>query len=262
MSSAWSHSSNGTTSSIKLLPDHTKSNPPQEFHFDGILTGSENRTVYNRVARSHVSAAMDGYNAVVFAYGQTASGKTFTLSGDDDQPGIIPLALKDVFSYIRKTPTREFLLRCSYLEIYNEIIHDLLSPATTSSLAPVQLSGTGQNVILSPLREEVVTSLKNIREVLERGNGNRRTASTDWNDRSSRSHSVFRLVIESRERGSGTEQDGRATPGGRRTPGSGLGSKLQARGGRSVQTSILVCLNSSAVISNGGFFFSPLYYRA
>ena len=52
---------------------------PQDFRFDEILTGSENKPVYNAVARSHVCAAMDGYNAVIFAYGQTASGKTFTL---------------------------------------------------------------------------------------------------------------------------------------------------------------------------------------
>lgn len=62
---------------IKLNPQFGKG--PQEFHFDEILTGSENKPVYNAVARSHVCAAMDGYNAVIFAYGQTASGKTFTL---------------------------------------------------------------------------------------------------------------------------------------------------------------------------------------
>jgi centromeric protein E len=69
---------------VKLFPQYAKSSatPPQEFHFDEILTGSDNKPVYNAVARSHVAAAMDGYNAVVFAYGQTASGKTFTLVGD------------------------------------------------------------------------------------------------------------------------------------------------------------------------------------
>jgi centromeric protein E len=106
--------------------------------------------------------------------------------------------MKDVFAYIRRTPTREYLLRCSYLEIYNESIHDLLAPPGSASTSQsVQIIGNG---ILSPLREEVVTSLKSVKEVLERGDGNRRTASTDWNERSSRSHSVFRLVIESRER--------------------------------------------------------------
>lgn len=66
---------------IKLLPQHQKNTGTvaQEFNFDEILTGSENKPVYNAVARSHVKAAMEGYNAVCFAYGQTASGKTFTL---------------------------------------------------------------------------------------------------------------------------------------------------------------------------------------
>ena len=161
-------------------------------------------------------------------------------TGDDDQPGIIPRAMKDIFAHIRRTPTREYLLRCSYLEIYNEAIHDLLAPPSSSVSQPVQIQGTGANVILTPLREEVVTSLKSVHEVLQRGEGNRRTASTDWNERSSRSHSVFRLVIESRERGSGGDDvpSGRTTPGFRPpTPG---GPRLQARGGRSVQTSVLV----------------------
>ena len=67
--------------SIKLDPQYCKTSTmtPQDFRFDEILTGSENKPVYNAVARSHVCAAMDGYNAVIFAYGQTASGKTFTL---------------------------------------------------------------------------------------------------------------------------------------------------------------------------------------
>ena len=67
--------------SIKLNSQYCKTSTttPQDFRFDEILTGSDNKPVYNAVARSHVCAAMDGYNAVIFAYGQTASGKTFTL---------------------------------------------------------------------------------------------------------------------------------------------------------------------------------------
>ncbi len=211
---------------------------------------------------------MEGYNAVIFAYGQTASGKTFTLSGDDTEPGIIPRAMRDVFGFIKGTPEREYLLRCSYLEIYNETIIDLLAPPMMAKATPVQIQGgAGGDVVLAPLREEVVTSLKGVKEVMKRGEGNRRTACTDWNERSSRSHSVFRLVIESRERGSSALSDeddedpvsttpmngqslgmnGRQTPGlsGRQTPGLNRsqtpGPKLQARGGRSVQTSVLVC---------------------
>jgi len=76
--SAWETQEN--TKSIKLLPHHQRNAAASPiFNFDEILTGSDNKSVYNAVARNHVCAAMDGYNAVIFAYGQTASGKTFTL---------------------------------------------------------------------------------------------------------------------------------------------------------------------------------------
>lgn len=254
--SAWDLSP--ATRSIRLNPYYAR-NPTSglsfaTFNFDAVLASSSNKLIYTTVARSHVHAAMEGYNAVIFAYGQTASGKTYTLSGSEEEPGIIPRAMRDVFGFIRQNPSREYLLRCSYLEIYNESIHDLLTPPSMAAANPVQIQGnSGSDVILTPLREEVVTSLKSVKEVLKRGEGNRRTACTDWNDRSSRSHSVFRLVIESRERGNdsdNTEDPGRQTPGlkerqtpnlgGRQTPGLG-GPRLQARGGRSVQTSVLVC---------------------
>jgi centromeric protein E len=76
--SAWDRS---VANAIKLLPQHSKTalSPSPEFNFDEVLTGSENKPMYNAVAKSHVWAAMEGYNAVIFAYGQTASGKTFTL---------------------------------------------------------------------------------------------------------------------------------------------------------------------------------------
>lgn len=144
------------------------------------------------------------------------------------------------------------------MEIYNEMVGDLLAPPGSARSHPVQIhggTGGGGEVVLAPLREEVVTSLKGVKEVLRRGEGNRRTACTDWNERSSRSHSVFRMVIESRERGGDEDGDsdhphqdgGRHTPalGGRQTPGGraqtpGPGPRLQAKGGRSVRTSVLV----------------------
>lgn len=108
-----------------------------------------------------------------------------------------PLLRQDVFSYIRRNSGKEFLLRASYLEIYNEVIKDLLAPATKS----VEIRGAGGNeVTLHPVREEVVTNPAHVREILTRGDVNRRTAATDWNERSSRSHSIFRCVLQSRDR--------------------------------------------------------------
>ena len=110
---------------------------------------------------------MEGYNAIIFTYGQTASGKTSTLSRDKQEPGIIPRSTRDVFGFIKQTPEREYLLRCSYLEIYNETVIDLLALPIMAKASPVQIQGgTGGDVILMLLREEVVMSLKGVKDVL------------------------------------------------------------------------------------------------
>ncbi|KAH8827116.1 kinesin protein [Flagelloscypha sp. PMI_526] len=177
---------------------------PKKWNFGAVHgQGSSNKDLFGTSARKVVRRAMGGFNGVVFAYGQTASGKSHTMygSGTNDE-GIVGRSVKEVFRYIKEDTTREYLLRISYLEIYNESIVDLLAPPGEGNL--VQIVGTGNDTILTPLREECITGLAGVKDVLKKGEKNRRTACTDWNDRSSRSHCVFRLVIESRERGSGS----------------------------------------------------------
>ena len=155
-------------------------------------------------------AAMDGYNAVIFAYGQTASGKTFTLTGSPSNPGIIPLAVSDLFAEIRATPDREFLLRASYLELYNEAIIDLLSPEVGKELSLSEGKKKG-DIIINGLTECAVRTEDEVRRLLRVGEERRKVGGTDWNQRSSRSHCVFRIVIESRESRQGA-MDGAQTP--------------------------------------------------
>jgi centromeric protein E len=150
---------------------------------------------------------MEGYHGTVFAYGMTGTGKTFSMQGTASSPGVIPLAITDIFSYIRETPSREFLLRVSYLEIYNERIHDLLSMPTGSGVggAPLQdeiklREDSKRGVYATPLKEEIVQSPTQLLRVIARGDQARRTASTQFNARSSRSHAVVQIVVESRER--------------------------------------------------------------
>lgn len=149
---------------------------------------------------------MEGYHGTVFAYGMTGTGKTFSMQGTASSPGVIPLAITDIFSYIRETPSREFLLRVSYLEIYNEKIHDLLSMPTNSGLGgaaqeEIKLrEDSKRGVYASPLKEEIVQSPTQLLRVIARGDQARRTASTQFNARSSRSHAVVQIVVESRER--------------------------------------------------------------
>lgn len=150
---------------------------------------------------------MEGYHGTVFAYGMTGTGKTFSMQGTASSPGVIPLAITDIFSYIRETPSREFLLRVSYLEIYNERIHDLLSMSTGVPLGANQAQeeiklreDSKRGVYASPLKEEIVQSPTQLLRVIARGDQARRTASTQFNARSSRSHAVVQIVVESRER--------------------------------------------------------------
>ena len=137
----------------------------------------------------------------------TGTGKTFSMQGTASSPGVIPLAITDIFSYIRETPSREFLLRVSYLEIYNEKIHDLLSMPTGGGIGgnvqqdEIKLrEDSKRGVYATPLKEEIVQSPTQLLRVIARGDQARRTASTQFNARSSRSHAVVQIVVESRER--------------------------------------------------------------
>ncbi|TVY32388.1 Kinesin-related protein [Lachnellula subtilissima] len=183
--------------------------------------------VYDSSAKRLVRRVMEGYHGTVFAYGMTGTGKTFSMQGTATSPGVIPLAITDIFSYIRETPLREFLLRVSYLEIYNEKIHDLLSAPAAAANGPgapqqeeIKLrEDSKRGVYASPLKEEIVQSPTQLLRVIARGDNSRRTSSTQFNARSSRSHAVVQIVVESRERipGNGAMSDNKRSgmvPGG------------------------------------------------
>ena len=156
--------------------------------------------IYNMAVKSIVAAALEGYHGSVFAYGQTATGKTFTMQGTADEPGIVPLAVHDCFSYIRQrngmSKDREFLLRMSYMEIYNEQINDLLSPSSLQTIRIYESRGKG--VVVKGMKEEVVISAEQVFALVAAGEAHRHIGSTEMNANSSRSHTIFRLVIESK----------------------------------------------------------------
>lgn len=181
---------------------------------DNVFSAHDNNArVYDAAAKRLVRRVMEGYHGTVFAYGMTGTGKTFSMQGTALSPGVIPLAITDIFSYIREHPSREFLLRVSYLEIYNERIYDLLSP---SSLAGGQQQeeiklreDSRRGVYATPLKEEIVQSPNQLLRVIARGDQARKVASTQFNSRSSRSHAVVQIVVESRERSNGSIADSR-----------------------------------------------------
>ncbi|XAR72777.1 Plus-end-directed kinesin ATPase [Bertholletia excelsa] len=178
-------------------------NPSTAYAFDKVFGPSTTtEVVYEVAARPVVQAAMDGVNGTVFAYGVTSSGKTHTMHGDQNFPGIIPLAIKDVFSIIQDTPGREFLLRVSYLEIYNEVINDLLDPTGQN----LRVREDAQGTYVEGIKEEVVLSPGHALSFIAAGEEHRHVGSNNFNLFSSRSHTIFTLMIESSAHGD--EYDG------------------------------------------------------
>lgn len=178
-------------------------NPATAYAYDRVFGPSTTtEAVYDVAARPVVKGAMEGINGTVFAYGVTSSGKTHTMHGDQNCPGIIPLAIKDVFGMIQDSPGREFLLRVSYLEIYNEVINDLLDPTGQN----LRVREDAQGTYVEGIKEEVVLSPGHALSFIAAGEEHRHVGSNNFNLFSSRSHTIFTLMIESSARGD--EYDG------------------------------------------------------
>ncbi len=177
-------------------PASTKRKLPT-FKEGNVFDSSYNtKSLFDSVGKPIVEEAMRGVNGTILAYGQTSSGKTHTMLGNQSTPGIILLSVIDIFHHINKHPNRSFLLRVSMVEIYNEIVRDLLNPNPTK----LQVYNDRQRgVIIQGVKEEIVTSPERVWELLDTGFGNRAVGSTGLNAESSRSHTVFRLIIESRK---------------------------------------------------------------
>lgn len=180
-----------------FIPNHSS-----KFEFDRIFDQDcKTLEVYEARTRDIVAAAVRGFNGTVFAYGQTNSGKTHTMRGSLTEPGVIPRAVHDLFEIIQGEVDREFLLRMSYMEIYNEDINDLLAPEHRKLQIHESLE---RGIYVAGLREEIVASPQQVLNLMDFGESHRHIGETNMNLHSSRSHTIFRMIIESRDK---TEDD-------------------------------------------------------
>ena len=185
--------------------------------------------VYEQLAQPIVRNVTQGFNGTLFAYGQTSSGKTYTVMGDDENLGLLFLALQDVFDAIAEDPSRVYTLRVQYIEIYNEVVNDLLNPKKVraglaqcitrppavlascifSDLSPATRGFAPQThlrIYEDPKRGPQIRNVteKTLRDaddavsVISTGEKNRHISATLMNRQSSRSHTVCRLELTSR----------------------------------------------------------------
>ncbi|XP_077518616.1 kinesin-like protein 64D [Amblyomma americanum] len=178
--------------------------PPKMFTFDTVFdTNSKQVEVYNQAARPIVENVLEGYNGTIFAYGQTGTGKTYTMVGDRSVPelkGIIPNSFAHIFGHIAKAEDdKKFLVRASYLEIYNEEARDLLAKDQNARLEVKERPDIG--VYVKGLSSCVVKTADELDRIMTLGNKNRAVGATNMNAHSSRSHAMFTITVECSERG-------------------------------------------------------------
>jgi len=188
---------------------HSKGEP-HSYAFDHVFgIDSEQPSVYEALGCPLINKAFDGFNATIFAYGQTGSGKTHTMmnhKGGPDEKGLIPRINAGLFERITKemaeSETRRFLVCCSFMEIYNEVIFDLLVPRSKQAgkVAGLEIrEQKGIGTYVKDLTEHVVESPDKLNQMIEQGFEHRSTAATKMNDASSRSHCIFVIRLHQKD---------------------------------------------------------------
>ncbi|GFZ11044.1 ATP binding microtubule motor family protein [Actinidia rufa] len=206
---------------VAVLQSLTNKQVDRVFTFDKVFgPKAQQRSIYDQAIAPIVNEVLEGFNCTVFAYGQTGTGKTYTMEGGmrnkggelPAEAGVIPRAVRQIFNSL-EAQNADYSVKVTFLELYNEEITDLLAPEDYSRTSedrqkkPISLMEDGKGcVIVRGLEEEAVYSANEIYNLLERGAAKRRTADTLLNKRSSRSHSVFTITIYVKEATVGDEE--------------------------------------------------------
>lgn len=165
------------------------------WQFDHVVgPQTSTNSLFKCTAREVVSSFCEGINGTICAYGQTASGKTFTMQGDGQSDGVIQLAVDEIFMHIQDRPETVYIMTVSYLEIYNELVFDLLSDEPVE----VRVLDDQGSLELRNLTRHRVSSPDDILTCLENGDLRRHKGETKINEHSSRSHAVMMIELESR----------------------------------------------------------------
>ncbi|XVF62160.1 hypothetical protein PTKIN_Ptkin08bG0194800 [Pterospermum kingtungense] len=190
--SDWECISDNTIIYRNSLSVSERSMYPSAYTFDRVFSHDcPNRLVYETGAKEVALSVVSGINSSVFAYGQTSSGKTYTMIG------ITEYAMADIYDYIHRHKEREFILKFSAMEIYNESVRDLLSADST----PLRLlDDPERGTVVERLTEETLRDWNHFKELLSVCEAQRQIGETSLNETSSRSHQILRLTIESSAR--------------------------------------------------------------
>lgn len=166
------------------------------YAFDHVFgPDSTQEEVFNKTAEPLVSRVLSGYNQTLFAYGATGCGKTHTITGSKEDPGIIVRTLRHLFDSIDREQHSKVDISLSYLEVYNENIKDLIS-----NNYGLELREDDSKVVVSGLSKHTPSNEEEVMSLILRGNQNRSTGFTHANATSSRSHAILQIFIRKSEK--------------------------------------------------------------
>ncbi|WWD19337.1 hypothetical protein CI109_103796 [Kwoniella shandongensis] len=191
------------------------------YPFDKVFGPEADQTmIFNEVAEGMLDEVLAGYNCTIFAYGQTGTGKTYTMQGDleltnlnapKSTAGIVPRVLHRLFSLLESSQNTEYSVKCSYIELYNEELRDLLATEYKGDASATQQQQNGgglklyedgkKGVYIQGLEETGVRNLKEGLGIVDKGVKRRQTAETKMNTESSRSHTIFSITVHIKESG-------------------------------------------------------------
>ncbi|CAK89764.1 unnamed protein product (macronuclear) [Paramecium tetraurelia] len=177
----------------------------KEYTYDHVLgADSTQEQVFDKIGNSTLQSFLDGLNCCIFAYGQTGAGKTYTMQGkgcddvtsDSSHLGLQPRLIQQLFKKLPKE--NNWTIKCTYLEIYNEQLIDLLNDAKAM---PLTIREDSKRVYVENLTEITAASFSDVLSVMQKGLANRHVSATQMNLESSRSHSIFTLQLEQQTKG-------------------------------------------------------------
>lgn len=179
----------------------------QTFAFDRIFDENASQAeVYEASAKPLLDSVLDGYNATVFAYGATGCGKTHTITGTVQEPGVIFMAMQELFERVGESAAEKVTeITLSYLEIYNETIRDLLAPSTSRGGLMLR-EDANQAVSVAGLSTHRPQNVQEVMDMIMRGNELRTMSPTEANATSSRSHAVLQINVASKDRNASVEE--------------------------------------------------------
>jgi len=232
---------------------------PKAFSFDAAFGPDTSQDKVFEDTKRLVQSAVDGYNVCIFAYGQTGAGKTFTIQGSDSNPGIAPRSFQEMERILQSMNNYTYSMECYMVELYLDTLTDLLLPKEQRKNPPhldIKEDMKGM-IFVQGVTKHIIKSADEAKKIFDRGLDNRKTFETQMNEKSSRSHLIFSIILESINKQTSQRAVGKISfvdlAGSERATKAGTSTE-RLKEGRAINKSLSALGDVISILSSGGIF--------